>query len=264
MSLSPPPPLSLPTAPHHPQDLHRSPRRHGWLPAPRDRPGHFCQLPRPALLQRQQAALCGGAGAHPGALTHLLLCQVPYAAAPASSARRDWPRQKRRRLAACRTRPFPAAPSSPLPAPQIGNSYRNEISPRAGLLRVREFTQAEIEHFCNPQDKVGGCRAVCASFEQRGWWCGGRRGRTLQQAPPQTAEHLKQCASPQHVSVERARQRGCSRRAQLAVRFCPPPPQSHPKFKSVADVQPLLYSRALQVRRRREEARRACVDVCPD
>ncbi len=38
---------------------------------------------------------------------------------------------------------------------QIGNSYRNEISPRAGLLRVREFTQAEIEHFCNPEDKVG-------------------------------------------------------------------------------------------------------------
>ena len=38
---------------------------------------------------------------------------------------------------------------------QIGNSYRNEISPRAGLLRVREFTQAEIEHFCNPTDKVG-------------------------------------------------------------------------------------------------------------
>ena len=38
---------------------------------------------------------------------------------------------------------------------QIGNSYRNEISPRAGLLRVREFTQAEIEHFCNPADKVG-------------------------------------------------------------------------------------------------------------
>ncbi|PSC72809.1 Glycyl-tRNA synthetase family [Micractinium conductrix] len=63
----------------------------------------------------------------------------------------------------------------PFAAAQIGNSYRNEISPRAGLLRVREFTQAEIEHFCNPQDK------------------------------------------------------------------------SHPKFKSVADVQPLLYSRALQM-----------------
>ncbi|KAI7843806.1 hypothetical protein COHA_002704 [Chlorella ohadii] len=63
----------------------------------------------------------------------------------------------------------------PFAAAQIGSSYRNEISPRAGLLRVREFTQAEIEHFVNPADK------------------------------------------------------------------------SHPKFKSVADVAPLLYSRALQM-----------------
>jgi glycyl-tRNA synthetase len=63
----------------------------------------------------------------------------------------------------------------PFAAAQIGSSYRNEISPRAGLLRVREFTQAEIEHFCNPNDK------------------------------------------------------------------------SHPKFKSVADVTPLIYSRALQL-----------------
>ncbi len=30
----------------------------------------------------------------------------------------------------------------PFAAAQIGNAYRNEISPRAGLLRVREFTQA--------------------------------------------------------------------------------------------------------------------------
>jgi glycyl-tRNA synthetase len=41
----------------------------------------------------------------------------------------------------------------PFAAAQIGNSYRNEIAPRAGLLRVREFTQAEIEHFVNPEDK---------------------------------------------------------------------------------------------------------------
>lgn len=41
----------------------------------------------------------------------------------------------------------------PFAAAQIGQSYRNEISPKAGLLRVREFTQAEIEHFCNPEDK---------------------------------------------------------------------------------------------------------------
>ena len=42
----------------------------------------------------------------------------------------------------------------PFAAAQIGQSYRNEISPRAGLLRVREFTQAEIEHFVDPEDKV--------------------------------------------------------------------------------------------------------------
>ncbi len=41
----------------------------------------------------------------------------------------------------------------PFAAAQIGSSYRNEIAPRQGLLRVREFTQAEIEHFCHPQDK---------------------------------------------------------------------------------------------------------------
>ena len=41
----------------------------------------------------------------------------------------------------------------PFAAAQIGNSYRNEINPRAGLLRVREFTQAEIEHFVHPEDK---------------------------------------------------------------------------------------------------------------
>ena len=41
----------------------------------------------------------------------------------------------------------------PFSAAQIGNSFRNEISPRSGLIRVREFTMAEIEHFCDPQDK---------------------------------------------------------------------------------------------------------------
>ncbi|KAH9072943.1 glycyl-tRNA synthetase [Lactarius deliciosus] len=35
----------------------------------------------------------------------------------------------------------------PFASAQIGRSFRNEISPRAGLLRVREFTMAEIEHY---------------------------------------------------------------------------------------------------------------------
>ena len=43
----------------------------------------------------------------------------------------------------------------PFAAAQIGQGFRNEISPRQGLLRLREFTMAEIEHFCNPDKKVG-------------------------------------------------------------------------------------------------------------
>ena len=35
---------------------------------------------------------------------------------------------------------------------QIGKAYRNEISPRKGLVRVRELTQAELEHFIDPEE----------------------------------------------------------------------------------------------------------------
>ncbi|PRQ73937.1 hypothetical protein AAT19DRAFT_15504 [Rhodotorula toruloides] len=42
----------------------------------------------------------------------------------------------------------------PFASAQIGRSFRNEISPRSGLLRVREFTMAEIEHFVDPLDKA--------------------------------------------------------------------------------------------------------------
>jgi glycyl-tRNA synthetase len=41
----------------------------------------------------------------------------------------------------------------PFAAAQIGPAFRNEISPRSGLLRVREFTLAEIEHFVDPEEK---------------------------------------------------------------------------------------------------------------
>lgn len=41
----------------------------------------------------------------------------------------------------------------PFAAAQIGAGFRNEISPRQGLIRVREFTMAEIEHFVDPNDK---------------------------------------------------------------------------------------------------------------
>ncbi|KAL0090922.1 glycyl-tRNA synthetase [Phycomyces blakesleeanus] len=41
----------------------------------------------------------------------------------------------------------------PFASAQVGRSFRNEISPRSGLLRVREFTMAEIEHYVDPEDK---------------------------------------------------------------------------------------------------------------
>jgi glycyl-tRNA synthetase len=41
----------------------------------------------------------------------------------------------------------------PFGAVQIGKSYRNEISPRQGMIRLREFTQAEAEIFVHPNEK---------------------------------------------------------------------------------------------------------------
>ena len=38
----------------------------------------------------------------------------------------------------------------PFGVTQIGPAYRNEISPRRGIIRVREFTQAELEKFVDP------------------------------------------------------------------------------------------------------------------
>jgi len=38
----------------------------------------------------------------------------------------------------------------PFASASIGYSFRNELSPRSGLLRVREFLMAEIEHYVDP------------------------------------------------------------------------------------------------------------------
>jgi glycyl-tRNA synthetase len=38
----------------------------------------------------------------------------------------------------------------PMGIAQIGKSFRNEISPRQGLVRLREFSQMELEYFFNP------------------------------------------------------------------------------------------------------------------
>ncbi|MFB6145104.1 MAG: glycine--tRNA ligase [Candidatus Nanohaloarchaea archaeon] len=56
---------------------------------------------------------------------------------------------------------------------QIGRAYRNEISPRKGLVRVREFTQAELEHFLDHDsepnlDKVAGVNLKLYPAERQG------------------------------------------------------------------------------------------------
>jgi len=40
----------------------------------------------------------------------------------------------------------------PIGIAQIGKSYRNEISPRQGLIRMREFSQMELEYFFDPNE----------------------------------------------------------------------------------------------------------------
>jgi len=47
----------------------------------------------------------------------------------------------------------------PMGVAQVGKAFRNEIAPRAGLTRQREFTQMEIEYFIKPHDKA------CAKFQ---------------------------------------------------------------------------------------------------
>lgn len=42
----------------------------------------------------------------------------------------------------------------PFGAAQVGRAFRNEISPRSGLIRVREFEMAEIEYFVHPEKKM--------------------------------------------------------------------------------------------------------------
>merc|ERR1719201_3065554 len=53
----------------------------------------------------------------------------------------------------------------PFGVAQVGKAFRNEIAPRAGLIRQREFTQAEIEWFCRPGDKPHPKFAAVAGLE---------------------------------------------------------------------------------------------------
>jgi len=41
----------------------------------------------------------------------------------------------------------------PFGAVQVGKGYRNEISPRQGMIRLREFNMAELEYFINPHEQ---------------------------------------------------------------------------------------------------------------
>lgn len=61
----------------------------------------------------------------------------------------------------------------PFGVTQIGSAYRNEISPRGGLLRLRELTQAELELFVDPDrdeppiDRVGNVELPLLSAERQ-------------------------------------------------------------------------------------------------
>ncbi len=48
----------------------------------------------------------------------------------------------------------------PFGVTQIGRAYRNEISPRKSIIRVREFTQAELELFIDPEEDTPDLAAV--------------------------------------------------------------------------------------------------------
>ena len=51
---------------------------------------------------------------------------------------------------------FSMGATLPFGIAQIGKAFRNEISPRSFLFRLREFTQMEIEFFVNPE-KLNEC-----------------------------------------------------------------------------------------------------------
>lgn len=57
----------------------------------------------------------------------------------------------------------------PLGVLQIGHSFRNEISPRQGMLRLREFTQAEVQYFMDPEDKDNGRLDEVEGLRVRVW-----------------------------------------------------------------------------------------------
>jgi glycyl-tRNA synthetase len=57
----------------------------------------------------------------------------------------------------------------PLPVAQIGKGYRNEISPRQGMIRLREFTMAELEVFFDSRDPIHPSFGKVAGEKLRLW-----------------------------------------------------------------------------------------------
>lgn len=59
----------------------------------------------------------------------------------------------------------------PMGIGQVGRAYRNEISPRQALVRVREFEQMELEYFFNPEDDdsmmLENCKSTIVPLQTR-------------------------------------------------------------------------------------------------
>jgi hypothetical protein len=140
----------------------------------------------------------------------------------------------------------------PFAAAQIGNAYRNEISPRAGLLRVREFTQVRL---CRQQLHQGTWSVITGSCYGVGHdavrvyavasvancqFAAMLLSDALRGISP-TAPHTD-CFNPPACDLLHAV------RCQAEIEhFVNPDDKRHPKFKNVAPLQPLLYSRAMQM-----------------
>jgi glycyl-tRNA synthetase len=76
----------------------------------------------------------------------------------------------------------------PFGVAQVGRAYRNEISPRKALVRVREFSQAELEQFVDPEtdepplDRVADVTLPLYAARQQEADDGGVKSLTVQEA----------------------------------------------------------------------------------
>lgn len=105
----------------------------------------------------------------------------------------------------------------------MGRSFRNEIAPRAGLTRQREFTQAEIEYFVNPKQKVGNSKPRDMIYVKDD----NRLDKPTETFNCQAGTHISQSGrngtSLSHLSLE------------------PTIPEDHPKFASVESTVLILF-----------------------